>query len=264
MPRIYAITNQKGGVGKSTTCACLAAALAEAGQRVLMIDLDPQAGLTLSFGLDPESFDLTSYDFLIRPESIEMEATIIPTGIPGVDLMPANLDLAGAEAELIGEIGWDRTLKESLDLIPRPYDYILIDGPPSLGVLTTNSLMAAQRAIIPVQTEYLALRGLTHLRTIIQKVQKKGNPGLQVKFLRTMHISRTIHSTEVVAELQRLLGAQLYEIVIKRTIKFPEASRAGQPLLRYAQDSEGARAYRQLAQEVLADDQTPSPQRSGS
>jgi chromosome partitioning protein len=261
MPRIYAITNQKGGVGKSTTCACLAAALAEAGLGVLMIDLDPQAGLTLSFGLDPESFDLTSYDFLIRPESIEMEATIIRTGVPGVDLIPANLDLAGAEAELIGEIGWDRTLKENLNLLPRSYDYILIDGPPSLGVLTTNSLMAAQRAIVPVQTEYLALRGLSHLQLIIQKVQKKGNPGLRVKFLRTMHDSRTIHSTQVVAELQRLFGARVYEIVIKRTIKFPEASRAGQPLLRYAQKSEGARAYRQLAQEVLTDDQTTSPQR---
>lgn len=261
MAPIYAITNQKGGVGKSTTCACLATALAEAGLGVLMIDLDPQAGLTVSFGLDPDSFDLTSYDFMIRPESLALEALIVPTGTRGVDLMPANLDLAGAEAELIGEIGWDRTLKENLNLVTRPYDYILIDGPPSLGVLTTNSLMAAHQAIVPVQTEYLALRGLTQLQKIIQKVRKKGNPGLQVKFLRTMHLSRTIHATEVVAELNRLFGAQLYETVIKRTIKFAEASRAGQPLLQYARDSEGARAYRQLAQEVLADDQALSRQR---
>ncbi len=261
MAHIYAITNQKGGVGKSTTCACLAAALAEAGLRVLMIDLDPQAGLTVSSGLDPDAFELTSYDFLIRPESIEMEAAIVPSGTPGVDLIPANLDLAGAEAELIGEIGWDRTLKENLNLITRPYDYILVDGPPSLGVLTTNSLMAAHKVMVPVQTEYLALRGLTQLQRIIRKVQKKGNPGLQVKFLRTMHISRTLHATEVLAELQRVFGAQLYDTVIKRTIKFPEASRAGQPLLRYAKDSEGAQAYRRLAQEVLADDQAPTPQR---
>jgi chromosome partitioning protein len=261
MARIYAITNQKGGVGKSTTCACLAGALGEAGLRVLMVDLDPQAGLTVSFGLDPELFPSTSYDFLIRPESTDLAALIVPLPQTGVDLMPANLDLAGAEAELIGEIGWDRTLKENLNLLPRGYDYILIDGPPSMGVLTTNSLMAAQRAIVPVQTEYLALRGLTQLQRIIQKVQKKGNPGLRVKFLRTMHTSRTIHSTQVVAELQRLFGAQIYDIVIKRTIKFPEASRAGQPLLRYAQNSEGARAYRQLAQEVLTDDQAPAPQR---
>ena len=170
-------------------------------------------------------------------------------------MIPSNLDLAGAEAELIGEIGWDRTLKENLSLITPPYDYILIDSPPSLGVLTTNSLMAAHQVMVPVQTEYLALRGLTQLQKIIQKVQKKGNPGLEVKILRTMHISRTLHSTEVVEELKRAFGAQVYETVIKRTIKFAEASRAGQPLLQFARESEGARAYRQLAQEVLEDAQ---------
>ncbi len=261
MPRIYAIANQKGGVGKSTTCSCLAAALSESGLTVLMVDLDPQAGLTVSLGLDPESFELTSYDFLIRAESLNVADIICATGTPGVDLIPANLDLAGAEAELIGEIGWDRTLKENLSLITRPYDYILIDGPPSLGVLTTNSLMAAHQVMVPVQTEYLALRGLTQLQRIIQKVQKKGNPGLEVKILRTMHNSRTLHSTEVVDELKQAFGAQVYRTVVKRTIKFAEASRAGQPLLQFARESEGARAYRQLAQEVLEDAEASARQR---
>jgi len=256
MLRIFAIANQKGGVGKSTTCSCLAAALAEVGRKVLMVDLDPQAGLTVSLGLDPESFEFTSYDFLIRPETLRDEDLISSTNIPGVDLIPANLDLAGAEAELIGEIGWDRTLKENLLLITRPYDFILVDGPPSLGVLTTNSLMAAHQVIVPVQTEFLALRGLTQLQRIIHKVQKKGNPGLQVKILRTMHISRTVHSSEVVAELKQAFGNQVYETVIKRTIKFAEATRAGLPLLLFARDSEGAAAYRRLAQEVLEDAQT--------
>lgn len=255
MTKIYAITNQKGGVGKSTTCACLATALAEAGRRVLMVDLDPQAGLTASVGLDPDSFSLTSYDFLIRPDQVDVRSLMVKTSIPGVDLIPSNLDLAGSEAELIGEIGWDRTLKDSLKMISKDYNYILTDCPPSLGVLTTNALMAAEWAIIPVQTEYLAMRGLKQLQWIIQKVQRKGNPSLRIKILRTMHNARTVHSAEVAEELKKVFGNQVYESVIKRTIKFADSSLASQPILIYAKDSEGALAYRKLAKEVIEDDQ---------
>jgi chromosome partitioning protein len=252
--KIYAIANQKGGVGKSTTCYCLATALAENAKRVLMVDLDPQAGLTTSLGLDPDSFSLTSYDLLIRPDEVDLGSLIIKTQIPGLDLIPSNLDLAGSEAELIGEIGWDRTLKEALKVISKDYNYILADCPPSLGVLTTNALMAAERVVVPVQAEYLAMRGFKQLQRIIQKVQKKGNPSLQVKILRTMHDARTIHSTEVVEELKKVFGGQVYEAIIKRTIKFADSSLAGQPILIYAKDSEGALAYRNLAKEVLEDD----------
>jgi len=252
--KIYAVANQKGGVGKSTTCYCLATALAENGKRVLMVDLDPQAGLTTSLGLDPDSFSLTSYDLLIKPDQVDVVSLIVKTQIQGVDLIPSNLDLAGSEAELIGEIGWDRTLKESLKLISKDYNYILTDCPPSLGVLTTNALMASERVVVPVQAEYLAMRGLKQLQRIIQKVQKKGNPDLQIKILRTMHDARTTHSTEVVEELKKVFGGQVYEAIIKRTIKFADSSLAGQPILIYAKDSEAALAYRNLAKEVLEDD----------
>ena len=253
MSKLYAITNQKGGVGKSTTCACLGAALTELGKSVLMVDLDPQAGLTTSLGYDPGAFDRTIYNALID-DNVFIKEIIIGTKISNLFFLPANLDLAGAEGELIGEIGWDRILKDTLSPISRDYDFIFIDCPPSLGVLTTNALMATQRVIVPVQSEYLALRGLKQLHTIITKVKKKGNPGLKLKILRTMHDLRTTHTRGVVEELERVFVNQIYETVIKRTIKFADSALAGEPILTYAKRSEGAEAYRQLAREVLKDD----------
>jgi chromosome partitioning protein len=251
MKRIYCIANQKGGVGKSTTCACLATALAEKKKKVLMIDLDPQASLTISLGLDPDSFEKTIYDALLSPEETPLKAVILKTNVDGVDLVPANLDLAGAEAELIGEMGWHTSLKEALISDPNEYDFILIDCPPSLGVLTINALTASEQVIVPLQCEYLAMRGLKQLQRTIAKVKRKGNPHLTTMILRTMHDRRTLHSKEVLEEIKTVFGAQVYNAVIKRTVKFADSTVAGQPLLLYASKSEGAEAYRELAQEVL-------------
>ena len=253
MSKLYAITNQKGGTGKSTTCVCLGAALAEVGKRVLMLDLDPQAGLTISLGQNPDSFEKTIYDALIDDET-SLNKIIGQTKVKNLFLSPANLDLAGAEGELIGEIGWDRTLKDMLLPVLKDYDFILIDCPPSLGVLTTNALMAADRVIVPVQSEYLATRGLIQLNRIISKVKKKGNPNLRIKILRTMHDRRTSHTKEIVAELETAFKDQIYQTVIKRTIKFADSTAAGVPILLYSKRSEGAETYRQLAKEVLKDD----------
>ena len=252
--KIYAIANQKGGVGKTTTCFCLGSALAENKQKVLLIDLDPQAGLTTSLGSDPDSFDLTIYNTLINPENTILRNIIKKTNVMNLYFAPSNLDLAGAEGELIGEIGWDRSLKDVLSSAVKDYRFILIDCPPSLGVLTTNALIAADKVIIPVQTEYLALRGLKHLNRIIAKVKRKGNSNLTTRILRTMHDARTLHTREVVEELAEIFKQQIYKTVIKRTIKFADATLTGESILSYAKNSEAATAYRNLAKEVLKDE----------
>jgi len=256
MTAIYAIANQKGGVGKTTTCICLGAALAETGKRVLLLDLDPQAGLTTGLGFDPDDFDTTIYAALIDPESVTLREITVETKVPNLWLVPSNLDLAGAEAELIGEIGWDRNLKELLAAPVNTYDFILVDCPPSLGVLTTNALMAADSVLVPVQTEYLALRGLKQLGKIISKVKRKGNPQLEVRILRTMHDVRTVHSREIGEEIERVFSGQIYQTVVRRTVKFADASLAGEPILSYANKSPGAMAYRDLAKEILSYEKT--------
>lgn len=248
MAKIYTAANQKGGVGKTTTVGSLGSALAEQGKNVLLVDLDPQAGLTVSLGFDPDSFERTIYHVLLEEESLK-NATI-PTKITGVHLVPANLDLAGVEADLIGEIGWDRTLKDALDSVRESYDYILLDCPPSLGVLTTNALVATQTVIVPLQCEYLALRALKQLQKIVTKVKRKANPDLQIRILRTMYDVRTTHGREVFEEIARVGGDQVFQTFIKRTVKFADATAAGEPILQYDTDSEVARAYRELAKEL--------------
>ncbi|MEQ8163109.1 MAG: ParA family protein [Smithellaceae bacterium] len=248
---IYAIANQKGGVGKTTTCLNVATVLAEQGKKVLMVDLDPQAGLTTSLGFNPEELQPTIYNLLIDGDELNVRQVILSTSEPNLDFIPANLDLSGAEIELIREMSWDRTLGEVLKPVRSFYDFIFVDCPPSLGVLTTNAFMAAKMVIVPVQSEYLAMRGLKQLQKIISKVQKKGNPGIQIKILRTMHDARTIHSTEIVDELKRVFDKRVFDAIIRRSVKFSEATAAFQPIIRYAENSPGALAYRDLVKEIL-------------
>ena len=251
MPKIFCVTNQKGGVEKSTPCANLAACLSEEGKSVLLIDLDPQAGLTASLGYDPDGPQKTIYNSLTDPEGVPLKSILIKTELSGVCLAPSNLDLAGAEAELIGEIGWDRTLKEILYPLQNDFDYILIDCPPSLGVLTANALVASELAIIPLQAEYLAMRGLGQLNKIISKVRKRSNPNLKTRILITLFDKRTIHANEVADEIKKVFSGQVSPFIIKKTIKFADSTVAGKPLIHFDPKSEAAEAYRQFAKEIL-------------
>jgi chromosome partitioning protein len=247
--RIYAIAQQKGGVGKTTTVINLGAALAEAGKRVLVVDLDPQGALTAGVGENPPAIEQTIYDVL-RNGNVRI-VTVIRRTLLEVDIVPANIDLAAAEIELASEPGRERILTEKLAPIAGRYDFILIDCPPSLGLLTLNALTAATDVLIPVQAQYFALRGLDLLFTTIQKVKARINPALEIcGILPTMVDLRTNHAREVMDELRKTYARQVCQTVIPHTIKFADAQVAAQSIHQFAPASPASEAYRELAREV--------------
>ena len=250
--RVISMCNQKGGVGKTTTTINLGASLAEYGRKVLLVDFDPQGSLSVGLGLNPQRMDLTIYNLLMQRD-VTLDDVVLPSGVPGMDLLPSNIDLSAAEVQLVHEVGREQTLQRVLAPAIEQYDVILIDCQPSLGLLTVNALTASDGVIVPLECEYFALRGVALLKTTIDKVQERLNPKLQVDgVLGTMFDGRTLHGREVMERLVEAWGDTVFHTVIRRTIKFSDSTVAGEPITNYASSSAGAESYRQLAKEVLA------------
>jgi chromosome partitioning protein len=249
LPRVIAIANQKGGVGKTTTAVNLGAALAELDFRVLVVDLDPQGNATTGLGLNPRDVTGSIYDVIMSNASIE--DCIEPTSIKNLFVAPATIDLAGAEIELVPQISRELKLKKALDAAREHYDIILIDCPPSLGLLTVNGLAAADDVIVPIQCEYYALEGLGQLLRNVALVQGNLNPLLDVRgIILTMYDARTKLADQVVNEVREYFGAKVYKTVVPRTVRLSEAPSFGQPIIVFDSASRGANAYRSLAKEV--------------
>jgi chromosome partitioning protein len=248
--RIITLCNQKGGVGKTTTTINLAASLAEYGRKVLAIDFDPQGAL--SAGLGVRNHDVpTIYDLMLGTLKNPSEA-IMETAFPGVDIIPANIDLSAAEVHLVNEVARENILARVLAKVSDKYDVILIDCQPSLGLLTVNALTAAHGVLIPLECEFFALRGVALLVETIDKVRDRLNPALELDgILATMYDSRTLHSREVLERVVDTFGDSVFHTVIGRTVKFPDASVAGAPITTFAPDHPAAEAYRQLARELI-------------
>lgn len=250
--RVIAMVNQKGGVGKTTSTVSLGAALAGYGRRVLLVDFDPQGALSISLGFNPNEMELTVYNLLTQSDC-HVGDVIIGSDVENLDLLPSNIDLSAAELQLVSEVGREYALQRALAPIIDEYDVILIDCQPSLGLLTLNALTAANDVIVPMECEYFALRGVALLKDTIDKVASRLNPNLRIMgVLATMYDPRTLHSREVLSTVEQAFGDLVFQTTINRTIKFPDAAVAGEPITSFAPGSSGAEAYEQLAREVLA------------
>ena len=253
MTKIITIANQKGGVGKTTTCVNLAASLAATKRRVLLVDMDPQGNATMGSGIDKNDLESSVCDVLLGEQTIHVSIQKVPEA--GFDLLPSNGDLTAAEVQLMNKIGRERQLTLALEKVSEKYDYILIDCPPSLNMLTVNALVASNGVVIPMQCEYYALEGLTALLDTIEQIRISVNPGIKVEgLLRTMYDPRNNLSNDVSSELVEHFGDRVYRTVIPRNVRLAEAPSYGQPILQYDKNSRGSLAYLALAGEVLRRD----------
>jgi chromosome partitioning protein len=247
MAHVLAFANQKGGVAKTTSTLNLGVALTELGKRVLAVDMDPQGNLTMSQGIDPENLEKSLFDVLVH--RLPIEDVIVHSEL---DVATSTIDLAGAEMALSSQIGRERALEKALRPIQERYDYILIDTPPSLGLLTINALAASDGVIVPVQCEYLSLRGLLQLERTLEMIRENINPRVKIQgILATLFDARTLHGREAIEILKENFGPLVFKTVVRKTIKFAEAPVQGSSVLKYDPRGKGAEAYRSLAREVL-------------
>ena len=257
MGKIVSIANQKGGVGKTTTSINLSTILAKKGKKVLMIDADPQGNASSGVGIDRDEIELSVYDILINDAQIE--EVVKKTNIKNLDICPSNINLAGAEVELVSVMSREHRLKEKLDLVKDRYDYIIIDCPPSLGLITLNSFTASNSVLIPVQCEYYALEGLGQLLNTISLVKKHLNKEIEIEgALLTMYDARTNLSNQVVKEVKKYFNNKVYKNVIPRNVKLSEAPSYGMPISIYDPRSKGAKSYEKFVKEFIKNNESDS------
>lgn len=248
---VISMCNQKGGVGKTTSSINLGAALAETGRRVLLVDLDPQGALSAGLGIQSYELDTTIYNLLVDT-SVSVDEVIVHTHTENLDVIPANIDLSAAEIQLVSEVGREQALYRAIYPVMDRYDYILVDCQPSLGLLTVNALACSDGVIIPMECEFFSMRGLALLTDTMDKVRARLNPRLSLTgILVTLYDGRTLHARDVMSRIMEAFGDTVFETVITRTVRFPETSVAGEPIITWASSSPGAQQYRQLAAEVI-------------